>query len=282
MPQECSEGFYCPAGSTSYRQNKCGASKTFPAKWYCPLGSGSPKEVSDGYYSIPEDGPVDQRSGQIKCLGDQFACVNGKRVVRIEFNDDECSSGDGSWAVKENSNAETYRIKAQDNGSPAGTFTWSIKSLTGVPSGCGLSTDTVTVQGSGASDGVLRVTSAIDAEKCPIASNILLRVEAAITGTSFKRSCTLQIVPTNVNEQPTIGSVPGSSPSTAVTIFEDAVKDQLVGSSITSTDPDSADELAYSIQSVDPVRGTGGFRIGGCSGQLTVLDPSKLAPGSTG
>ncbi len=44
---ECSSGYYCPEGSTSSYEVKCG-----DASKYCPQGSSKPQLVPSGYYSI--------------------------------------------------------------------------------------------------------------------------------------------------------------------------------------------------------------------------------------
>lgn len=42
----CAAGYYCPLGSTSQYQVKCGG-----AAYYCPLGSAAPNPVTSGYYT---------------------------------------------------------------------------------------------------------------------------------------------------------------------------------------------------------------------------------------
>jgi len=43
----CSAGFYCPPGSVSNTQYPCGSSSV-----YCPTGSGRPRNVTLGYYTV--------------------------------------------------------------------------------------------------------------------------------------------------------------------------------------------------------------------------------------
>lgn len=43
----CQEGYYCPLGSISSRQNECGNASVF-----CPTGSPYPTKVSTGYYTV--------------------------------------------------------------------------------------------------------------------------------------------------------------------------------------------------------------------------------------
>ena len=58
----CEAGYYCPAGSTSSTANDCGS-----VDKYCPAGSGSPIDVSEGYYSGPESANEVNRSEQTIC-----------------------------------------------------------------------------------------------------------------------------------------------------------------------------------------------------------------------
>lgn len=57
----CAAGYYCPAGSKSARERKCGSSKHF-----CPEGSGAPKEVRMGWYAT--GGEEFTRNGQSECV----------------------------------------------------------------------------------------------------------------------------------------------------------------------------------------------------------------------
>ncbi|GMH82064.1 hypothetical protein TL16_g09137 [Triparma laevis f. inornata] len=73
----CKEGYYCPEGSTSETQIRCGGTN-----FYCPLNSSVPLAVPEGYYS--KLGGVDTRSDAEQCPAGSY-CVNG--VARL------CPSG---------------------------------------------------------------------------------------------------------------------------------------------------------------------------------------------
>ena len=75
----CEAGYYCPAGSTSSTANDCGS-----VDKYCPAGSGSPIDVSEGYYSGPESANESNRSEQTICPAGSY-CVNGVKT--------ECPAG---------------------------------------------------------------------------------------------------------------------------------------------------------------------------------------------
>jgi hypothetical protein len=82
----CSPGYYCPIGSTSPTQNKCGNANLF-----CPEGSALPRIVEVGYYSTygagtngDYNGPADVRSYERMCEpgffckgGNKFLCRSG-------------------------------------------------------------------------------------------------------------------------------------------------------------------------------------------------------------
>ena len=71
----CSGGYRCSAGSKSSTALACGG-----ATYYCPPGTGAvANSVSDGYYSTPETGSTDHRTGQSQCLAG-FYCVSGVKM----------------------------------------------------------------------------------------------------------------------------------------------------------------------------------------------------------
>lgn len=56
----CEAGYYCPEGSTSPQQNKCGSVDMF-----CPTGSHFPQPVTQGYYTVNTQG-LDQNVPQLE------------------------------------------------------------------------------------------------------------------------------------------------------------------------------------------------------------------------
>ncbi|CBK23508.2 uncharacterized protein [Blastocystis hominis] len=76
---DCGTGYYCPPGSTNATANDCGS-----VDKYCPEGSGSPIDVSEGYYSGPESSNESNRSEQTICPIGSY-CVNGVK--------NECPAG---------------------------------------------------------------------------------------------------------------------------------------------------------------------------------------------
>ena len=75
----CEAGYYCPPGSINATANDCGS-----VDKYCPEGSGSPIDVSEGYYSGPETENESNRSEQTICPIGSY-CVNGVK--------NECPAG---------------------------------------------------------------------------------------------------------------------------------------------------------------------------------------------
>ena len=68
----CAKGHFCPAGSPSSQQNKCGG-----ANKYCPEGSSTPKVVDSGFYTT--GGDVETRDGQKACEAGHF-CIGGSKT----------------------------------------------------------------------------------------------------------------------------------------------------------------------------------------------------------
>jgi sugar lactone lactonase YvrE len=69
---QCSEGFYCPAGSIRATQNQCGGVQVI-----CPTGTGAPTTVPFGFYSGPLNYPVTQRIMSIPCPSNNRLCSGG-------------------------------------------------------------------------------------------------------------------------------------------------------------------------------------------------------------
>jgi hypothetical protein len=69
----CKEGYYCPEGSTSETQIRCGGTN-----FYCPLNSSVPLAVPEGHYS--KLGGVDTRSAAEQCPRGSY-CMGG--VARL-------------------------------------------------------------------------------------------------------------------------------------------------------------------------------------------------------
>jgi hypothetical protein len=78
---KCSAGYYCPLGSSSPTEFKCGTANEFDgapsASLICPEGSSKPVRVTAGYYSNEEVSET-TRSYQIECPPGYY-CVGAKR-----------------------------------------------------------------------------------------------------------------------------------------------------------------------------------------------------------
>ena len=70
---QCTQGYYCPPGSTSAQQKPCGGEGV-----YCPVGVDSPVRVDDGWYSTPVAVDVNLRPSTSKCEPGYW-CKAGKR-----------------------------------------------------------------------------------------------------------------------------------------------------------------------------------------------------------
>jgi hypothetical protein len=73
---KCEEGYYCPMGSISSRQVKCGDESV-----YCPLASKVPTAVSTGYYTVGAS-PSTRHAQKICEPG--FYCVKGIKYECME------------------------------------------------------------------------------------------------------------------------------------------------------------------------------------------------------
>ena len=82
----CADGFYCPHGSSSPREELC--SDTDPSK-YCV--EGERKDCPDGYFTLPEGPDKSTRSDCQKC-SDEFACLGGLRQSKTEWVDAICGT----------------------------------------------------------------------------------------------------------------------------------------------------------------------------------------------
>ena len=72
----CTQGYFCPAGSTTPTANDCirgnearaggvavmNSSSSTPTDVYCPPGASAPVAVSPGYYTLPAAGPDSARN----------------------------------------------------------------------------------------------------------------------------------------------------------------------------------------------------------------------------
>eukprot|EP01138_Halocafeteria_seosinensis_P015194 gb/GECG01015507.1/.p1 GENE.gb/GECG01015507.1/~~gb/GECG01015507.1/.p1 ORF type:complete len:3818 (+),score=398.83 gb/GECG01015507.1/:1-11454(+) len=94
---ECPAGFYCPKGTGSRNSanapRECGSITN-----YCPSGSASPRDVEEGYFTVPEDSDVDVRESQQKCPsgsyckdGERFLCPTGRYGSAEGITDETCS-----------------------------------------------------------------------------------------------------------------------------------------------------------------------------------------------
>ena len=68
----CPPGFYCP---DEYTKKKCGSIDV-----YCPLGSMIPTPVSEGHYTVDDEGRIDERVAEVKCEKGTF-CSHGIKQV---------------------------------------------------------------------------------------------------------------------------------------------------------------------------------------------------------
>mmetsp|Transcript_19575 Transcript_19575/g.32190 ORF Transcript_19575/g.32190 Transcript_19575/m.32190 type:complete len:581 (-) Transcript_19575:642-2384(-) len=68
----CPPGYYCPLGTKSRHENPCGGSDVF-----CPLGSETPQQVSEGYYTVGGDSDNTRTSETICEKG--FYCISGRK-----------------------------------------------------------------------------------------------------------------------------------------------------------------------------------------------------------
>ena len=75
----CPPGYFCPPGSKSPLENKCGN-----ASVYCPQGSAFPRIVPDGFYSIVEgqdDDDSEDLKSAIALCPKGFYCQNGNKYL---------------------------------------------------------------------------------------------------------------------------------------------------------------------------------------------------------
>ena len=90
----CDAGYVCPAGSTSPRQQVCGGTSS-----YCPGQSGTAVLSSAGWYTTPETGDEQTRTGTQPCPlgaycpgdGRRYPCPAGRFGDETGLSDSSCS-----------------------------------------------------------------------------------------------------------------------------------------------------------------------------------------------
>ncbi|CAM9769849.1 unnamed protein product, partial [Hapterophycus canaliculatus] len=116
----CAAGYFCPEGSTSPFERKCGG-----LGLYCPVGSSAPSEVEVGHYGMHAGVEADLQaardpwnethSAQVLCEPG-FYCVGGRK--------EPCPAGTFLWSYGESSRDSCAPCKAGyycpgDNASPS-------------------------------------------------------------------------------------------------------------------------------------------------------------------
>lgn len=249
--QNCEAGYYCPAGSRTGTQDVCGTGAN-PANFYCPAGNPTRVTVSAGHYSTPESNPANQRSGQAACTND-YLCSNGVRTPKLEWNTN--CAGTNAAAVSATENFEGTQsvssFAATSNEGLGVSYTISNQA----PNRC-LTPDPLSIDASGA----LSLTSEVDLEECP---EFTFTITATATG-SVSLSCAVTLTVLDANDQPTIEANPHRE------VYEKSKINTAVGVPVFASDPDSGQELTFTISGGD----SDNFKIGACSGQIAVLNTS--------
>lgn len=119
----CEAGYYCPAGSVSPREHRCGGNDVF-----CPPGSFEPTLVAPDSYGI--GGSVTTRTGQRQCQpgsyclnGQRFECPEGRYGVREGETDPGCSGpcDAGYFCEAGSPNPKQYECGSPDVYCPEGS-----------------------------------------------------------------------------------------------------------------------------------------------------------------
>ena len=120
---KCTQGYYCPPGSISSRQNKCGNVSV-----YCPIGSGLPTVAPPGYYTVNGETVIGQISAIVSdeatrshvlicpkghyCFGGvKIPCPKGKYGATEGLSVSNCS-GDvdpGYWSAEGATSAQNRK-----------------------------------------------------------------------------------------------------------------------------------------------------------------------------
>jgi len=105
----CAAGYFCPEQSTSPTANPCHPDPlnppSNPAQYFCPEGTPAPVEVLPGYFSIPENAPSNQRTGQQLADSSVYLVQNGKRVRKVAWQGDCATNNQAELTVLEYTNA---------------------------------------------------------------------------------------------------------------------------------------------------------------------------------
>jgi hypothetical protein len=123
---QCSEGFYCPAGSVSATQNQCGGVQVI-----CPQGTGAPITVQNGFYSGPLTYPVSQRITAIPCPVNNRLCTGGILYPAIDVSA-TCPAGALYTTLADDVLDRSFgpSIIAQTPGMDEPSVSWSIVNMT--------------------------------------------------------------------------------------------------------------------------------------------------------
>lgn len=256
----CVGGYYCPAGSTTATQRECTLSDESPAaSLYCPTGTPEVMRVDVDHYTTPESAPLTQRTGQLPC-SDGYRCVDGVRYKLIDWTPGSGCQGTLAVAVPMPEDATggdtlaTVTAVGDYPGAPDATY--AVVSQAVAPS-CDLE-DPFEV---GASDGVITLRSGmvLDHETC---SSTTVVVEATSGNATIR--CAVSAVTSDVNEAPLMAT------SFDRTVQEGSEPGTVLDGPIVASDPDLGQELAFEIVAGELDAAEGFFRVGSCSGTLSV------------
>lgn len=258
---ECQAGFFCPPGSTTATQAPCEVADDDRRGTYCPKGTPDVLLVDLGHYSTPEDKPWLERSAQEPCTAD-YRCSNGTRTKYVDWKPETGCVGDvpaTERAVPENTpNAAVGAFGAVADYEDSPPVTYSIVSQT-VPVGCSL-VDPFVYDDNDLAPLLHLGADALDYEDCGTVDLVLRATAGAATV-----DCAVTIVTGDANEAPVLEatyarSVPeASEPGTLVD-----------GGPIMAVENDVGQEVSYVIVPGLGDEGLDMFRVGSCSGQLSV------------
>ena len=253
--KSCAAGYYCPTGSQTATQDVCGTG-SHPANYYCPAGHPTRAMVDAGHYSTPESNPENQRTSQSPCTG-EYICANGKRTPKLEWNTNCKGTNTAAVTAKEETgNQDVALFGATSNEGKSLSYTLeSVLPTRCVPGNVG-SWFTLS------SSGQLTIEDSIDLEECPTFD---ITIKVATSGQlSVSLTCDVSLTMLDTNDSPTIEQNPVRE------VYEKSKVNTAVGDPIFASDPDAGQELSFTLGGPDSAL----FKIGACSGLITVLDPT--------